>query len=73
VPPVSEVALSVNTPAEVAELAVASGAAKASLGVPKMFVGGVLAGAYWYLYLQGKPEPAKTATATPASKAAPTR
>ncbi|MHA3700762.1 formate/nitrite transporter family protein [Jatrophihabitans sp. YIM 134969] len=38
--------MSVNTPAEVAELAVASGSAKAHLAVPKMFVGGILAGAY---------------------------
>ena len=38
--------MTVNTPAEVAELAVASGRSKASLAVPKMFVGGVLAGSY---------------------------
>jgi formate transporter len=38
--------MSVNTPAQVAELAVASGSAKAALAVPKMFVGGILAGAY---------------------------
>ena len=38
--------MSVNTPAEVAELAVASGSKKAAMAVPKMFVGGILAGAY---------------------------
>ena len=38
--------MSVNTPDEVAELAVASGSKKAALAVPKMFVGGILAGAY---------------------------
>ncbi len=38
--------MTVNTPAEVAELAVAAGSSKAHLAVPKMFVGGILAGAY---------------------------
>src|SRR3978361_769461 len=35
-----------NTPAQVAEAAVASGTSKANLGVGKMLVGGFLAGAY---------------------------
>lgn len=38
--------MSYNTPAETAELAVASGTAKAALGPAKALVGGFLAGAY---------------------------
>lgn len=38
--------MSFNSPAEVTKLAVASGTTKANLAVPKMLVGGFLAGAY---------------------------
>lgn len=45
-PPDEEVELAFNTPAQVAVLAVESGASKAAMSVGKMLVGGVLAGAY---------------------------